>query len=269
MTRKIKYKTVSKELAQMVQPSINSNSRASIGLDQAVGEFFYIPVNQLEPFKNQSRRDFNQEDIEKLAESIKEYGVRQPLTIIKNDESKYEVISGERRLRASKLAGLSKVPCIILKEHNNADAIALIENIHRKDLHPVELGITYSSLLTKNIFINQEQLAQAISVPKSTISECIKYAKLPQEIIDKLISNNIVSRDKLRNLVKANNNHDIDKMRIIVGLDKIQHKNFSIIRVFSSEGTIKVQNTGISKLSKANKKILKHTLSKIIEEIEI
>lgn len=268
MTRKIKYKPVSKELENIVKPTFNSSTRASVGLDQAVGEYYYINTEQLEPFKNQARKSFSYEDIEKLANSIKEYGIRQPLTVIRMPEGKYEVISGERRLRAAKQAGLEKVPCIILKEINKADAIALIENIHRKDLHPIELGEAYKKLIDSKTFDNQEKLAKAISVTKSTVSENIKLSYLPNEVKVQAIEKGVSSRDKLRSLIKAYENQDTKKMFSIVGLAERKQTNFSIIRIMFMGGDIKVQNLGISRLSKKEKAAVKNHLQKLIEQIE-
>ncbi len=267
MARKIKYKPVSKELEHIAKPIFNSATRASVGLDQAVGEYYFINIEQLFPFENQARKKFNTEDIEKLADSIKEYGIRQPLSVIKNPAGQYEVISGERRLRAAKLAGLYKVPCIVMKENKDADAVALIENIHRKDLHPIELGSVYKKLVDTEVFENQDKLGQAISVGKSKVSEYIKLAQLPEEIKQKVLDNNINSREKLRSLIKAYDNNDVTKMRLISGLTTKQQKNFSVIRILSSEGEINVQNSGVLKLSKEGKKQVRVELEKLIKQM--
>ncbi|AVP87931.1 Putative chromosome segregation DNA-binding protein [Candidatus Phycorickettsia trachydisci] len=268
MTRKIRYKPLSKELENIVKPVSNSSTRASIGLEQAVGEYYFINTDQLHPFKNQARRNFNDDEISKLADSIREYGVRQPLSIIKNLEGNYEVVSGERRLRAAKQAGLTKVPCIILKENTDANAIALIENIHRKDLHPIELGVIYRKLIEEKIFENQERLAQAISVAKSTVSEYIKLSNIPEDIKLHLIEKNISSREKLRDISKAYEKGDIEKINSLVGVPNRKHKNFSILRIMSSEGEIKIQNVGLKNLSIEARKKVKNQLQKLIQQID-
>lgn len=268
MTRKIKYKPVSKELENIIKPTLNSSTRASVGLDQAVGEYYFIDTDQLLPFKNQARKSFDKEEITKLASSIKEYGIRQPLSVVKNIDGKYEVISGERRLRASKQVGLNKVPCIILKENKDTNAIALIENIHRKDLHPIELGMAYKKLIEDKVFANQEKLAQAISVAKSTVSEYIKLSNIPENIKLHVIEKNILSRDKLRNILKAYEDNDFKKMESLVGLIGHQHKNFSVLRILSSEGEIKVQDSGVARLSIETRKVVKSQLQRIIQQID-
>lgn len=266
MGRNINYKPISKDLEKMVKPNANSSSRPSLGLEEAVGEFFFIPTEDLIPFRNQARKVFDEEEIKILAESIKKHGIRQPLTV-QPCERKYEVISGERRLRAAKLVGLDKVPCIILKDTVQADAIALIENIHRKDLHPIELGITYKNLLEKDIFLNQNDLAEKISVNKSQVSEYIKYAELGPEVHKIILQNKIFSRDKLRSIVKAHEINDHEKVKEILGITSIKNSNYSILRIISKQGSIQIQEKGLKKLSFNEKKELKEYLIKLIQNL--
>lgn len=266
MARKINYKPVSKELEIMSKPSPAPSTRTSVGLDQVVGEYYFIDVNQLRPFRNQARKSFDEEEITKLADSIKEYGIRQPLTVIKGESRLYEVVSGERRLRAAKRAGLDKVPCIILKDPKDSNSIALIENIHREDLHPIELGSMYKKLIEEKAFKNQDVLASSISVPKSVVSEYIKFANLPEEVRSSAIKQNI-TRDKLRALVKFHESQGNQKVFSAKTLDSTLQDSFSIARINLSRGEIKVQDSGISKLSKQSlqevKKYLQHLIHKI------
>lgn len=266
MTRKIKYKPVSKELEMMVKPRVLASTRQSIGLEEAVGEFYFLYTEDLIPFHNQARKDFSDKELEELSASIKEHGIRQPLTVLKNGE-KYEVVSGERRLRAAKNIGLEKVPCIILKENSNADAIALIENIHRKDLHPIELGVMYHNLLEKNIFNSQNELANKVSVSKGKISEYLKYSDIPNYIQNFIIEQGIVSRDKLREVVKANEEGDIQKVEHIIGMKKTSMSNFSVLRVTSKNGSLFCQKQGIKKLSQDEKAELKKYLAEVLDEM--
>jgi len=266
MIRKIKYKPISKDLEKMVKPNNYSNIRPSLGLEGTVGEFFFISVNDLIPFRSQARILFDEEEILLLAESIKLHGIRQPLTVLFSN-NKYEVISGERRLRAAKLAGINKVPCIVINDSTQADAIALIENIHRKDLHPIELGTTYKNLLDNKIFNSQFELADKISVNKSQVSEYIKYANLNPEIKNHIIQNKILSREKLREVLKANDKGDIDRVKKIIGMTSASKINFSILRITSSNGQMKFQERGIQKLSVTERQELKLYLTKIIKKI--
>jgi len=266
MTRNIRYKPISKDLEKMVKPIHNSHIRASVGLEGSIGEFYYISVDDLVPYHNQSRKIFDEEEINLLAESIKMYGVRQPLTVLSADNNKYEVVSGERRLRAAKQAGLNKVPCIII-DNNQADAIALIENIHRKNLHPLELANTYKNLLEGSIFSSQSELSLKISVAKSHISEYLKYADLPEEIQKQILNNKITSRDRLRKIIKAYENNDNLKVRELVGLSIPVKNNKSLVRVLLVEGKIKIQDKGLINLDKNERIELKKLLVKLIEQL--
>ncbi len=266
MIRKIRYKPVSKDLEKMVKPNSYSNIRPSLGLEGSVGEFFFISVDDLIPFHNQARISFDEEEILLLAESIKLHGVRQPLTVL-FDNGKYEVISGERRLKAAKIIGMNKVPCIVINDATQADAIALVENIHRKDLHPIELGITYKNLLDKKIFSNQSELAEKISVNKSQVSEYIKFADFIPEIQNFIIENKILSRDKLREALKAHDKRDIELVKRIIGMSVAHRVNFSVLRVTFSHGQMKFQGRGVQKLSISAKHELKAYLTKVIEDM--
>lgn len=148
--QKIRYKTPSAGLSSMAAPTQLTAIRSSIGLEGSAGDLYQIKVEFLIPFARQARKVFLQEDIDALAETIKEHGIRQPLTVIKSLESegKYEVVSGERRLRAAIQLGFSKVPCIVLQDASKANEIALIENLHRSDLHPIESAEAFQALIS-------------------------------------------------------------------------------------------------------------------------
>lgn len=265
MGAKIKYKAISKDLEKMAKPNEIPTARSGIGTDAAVGEFFYISVDDLTPFHNQARMVFDEKEISALADSIKENGIRQPLTVLA-DGSKYEVVSGERRLRAAKLAGLAKVPCILVEDKTKIDSIALVENIHRKDLHPVELGVAYKNLLVKGIFKNQAELSEKIAVSKGQVSEYLKYGDLEESVRKYIIEHNIISRDKLREILKAHSSNDNERIRKILGIGGTQNYrgNFSVLRVSFNGGTLETQEKGIKKLTELERFDLKKYLTRLL-----
>lgn len=265
---KIRYKTPSASLTAMASPSELSSVRASIGLENSSGDLYQIKIEQLIPYKNQARKTFNQDEIEALAETIKEHGIRQPLTIINSPthEGKYEVISGERRLRAAILLGLNKVPCLFLNDASKANEVALIENLHRADLHPIEIADVYQSLLTSGACANQQAIAEKVSVSKSMVSEIMKLLVLPQEIRDYLLLNQIRSRDVFRKLLSMDS---IDKMKSFLKIDinparAESMKSVSILRITLSEGQYKIQKKAMNVLNSEQKKLLKEKLLEII-----
>lgn len=134
----------------------------------------------------QPRRTFSEDSIKSLSESIKQYGVLQPLVVIKNGENAYELIAGERRLRASRMAGLSEVPAI-LKENDYDDQkkleVALIENIQRENLNDVDEAIAYRELMDE-FGLSQDEVAVKVGTSRSAVANKIRLLKLPEEIIN-------------------------------------------------------------------------------------
>ena len=135
-----------------------------------------------------------------VAISIKEYGIRQPLTVVNSIEyeGKFEIVSGECRVRAANLIGLDSVTCIIISDYSKAESIAIIENIHRSDLHPVELAKAYNSLLQNNSYSSGVEVAASFGVSKSAFYEALQILKLPEVVQQSLIENRIRSREKIR-----------------------------------------------------------------------
>jgi ParB family transcriptional regulator, chromosome partitioning protein len=141
-----------------------------------------IDINKIEVNPFQPRKEFDEELLQELSESIKELGIIQPITVRIFDGDKYQLISGERRLRASKLAGLTKIPAFIRATDDNAMLeVALVENIHREDLNPIELAISYKRLI-EECNLTQENLGDKIKQKRSTIANYLRLLKLPAEI---------------------------------------------------------------------------------------
>jgi len=141
-----------------------------------------IETNNIEPNPHQPRTDFNKSDLEKLAESIKNFGIIQPLIVSKNNKG-YQLIAGERRLRAAKLINLKKVPAIInnYKEEDIAE-ISLVENIQRQDLNFLDEALAYYSIMNK-FDLSQTDLSKKVGKSQSTIANKLRILKLPEEIL--------------------------------------------------------------------------------------
>ena len=140
--------------------------------------FATIKINQISPNPFQPRTNFNKSELEELAKSISEYGVIQPITVRKIEENKFQIISGERRYRACKLAMVKKIPVYIKEtEDNKMLELALIENIQRQDLDPIEIGISYQKLIDE-LELTQENLANKIGKKRSTISHYLRLLNL-------------------------------------------------------------------------------------------
>ena len=147
-----------------------------------IGQINEIEVSKIERNPFQPRIDFNQEQLYELAASIEELGIIQPITVRKLDEKKYQLISGERRLRASKIAKLQKIPAFI-RVANDQEMLemALVENIQREDLNAIEIALSYQRLITE-IKLTQEECSERVGKNRSTVANFLRLLKLPSEI---------------------------------------------------------------------------------------
>lgn len=153
-----------------------------------------IEINLIKPNTYQPRKVFNQNALLELSQSIKEYGVIQPISVRKNGDRYYELIAGERRLRASQLAGLTEIPAIIVEMNDNESAvIALIENLQRENLNFIEEAEGYYNLIKEHGF-TQEELAQRIGKSQSTIANKLRILRLDDDIKETIINENLTER---------------------------------------------------------------------------
>lgn len=142
-----------------------------------------IKIIDIEPNKNQARKKFNEESIEELAESIKIYGVIQPI-IVKKKDGYYEIVAGERRWRASKKAGLTEIPCIVRDDtERKIKEISLIENIQREDLNPIEKARGFRQLIDE-YGLKQQELADMMGMNRTTVTNCLRILNLDSRVID-------------------------------------------------------------------------------------
>jgi len=149
------------------------------------GDLLTIPVNSIEINPWQPRRVFDDERLAELSESISEKGVIQPLLVRRYDGG-YQLVAGERRLRASRLAGLSEVPCLVVEADDETSLeIALIENLQRENLNPMEEARGYEELLSK-FDLTQEQISQKVGKERSTVANSLRLLKLPPTIQEDL-----------------------------------------------------------------------------------
>ena len=153
-------------------------------------KFFQCPIEMIEPNPYQPRQTFEGEELEDLARSVKEQGILTPLLVSKTEEG-YRLIAGERRWRAAQKAGLARVP-VVVRETTPAQSLelALIENLHRKDLNPIEEAMAYSRLL-ENAGVTQESLAARLGRDRATIANTVRLLKLPTSIQQDLMEDRL------------------------------------------------------------------------------
>lgn len=168
-----------------------AEAKAAEEMDEK-GRILMLKLDLVQPNKEQPRKTFDEEKINELAESIKNYGVLQPLLVQKND-SFYEIIAGERRWRAAKAAGLKEIPAV-LKEYSKQEAmeISLIENVQRADLNPIEEALGYRQLIDE-FGLTQEEIAVRVAKSRTAITNTMRLLKLDEQIQNMLVQGVITS----------------------------------------------------------------------------
>ena len=152
-----------------------------------------LPLHKIEPNPDQPRRDFDPEELEELAESIRTHGVIQPLTVREMPNGYYQIIAGERRWRASRLAGLEEIPAVIIEaDDKKAMELALIENLQRSDLNPVEEANGYDSL-TREYGLTQEEAAARVGKSRPAVANALRLLSLCEGVLDKVRSGELTA----------------------------------------------------------------------------
>lgn len=151
-----------------------------------------LNLDQLSPNPFQPRSDFDQEKLDELAQSIKEHGIIQPI-VVRHIEGKYQIVAGERRWRAAQIAGLEKVP-VVVKEMDDASMMqmALIENVQREDLNPMEEALAYKRLM-EEFELKQDEVASRVGKSRSTVANSVRLLNLPEEVQNLVSQGNISS----------------------------------------------------------------------------
>ena len=193
-----------------------------------------IKISLVDPKRDQPRKYFDKEALEELSASIAENGLLQPILVREYGDGRYQIIAGERRFRASKLAGLTEIPAIVL-EKNDKDAaqIALIENIQREDLNPLEEALAYKSL-AEEYNMTQEELSTKVGKSRSAIANSVRLLDLPEEILT-LVAVGELSAGHARTLLGVKDRDDMIllaqraveedlSVRVLEGLVKLANK---------------------------------------------
>ncbi len=187
---------------------------------RSAGQVLLIPGDKIYPNPNQPRKVFDQSELVNLAISIRMNGILQPITV-RETEQGYELVSGERRLRASKLAGLSSVPCIVVEVNALKSAVfALIENLQRQNLGYFEEALAISKLM-KDFSLSQDEAARRLGKAPSTVSNKLRLLSLSEEAREMLIENSLSERHA-RALLR------LPQEEVIPALEKVIHKKLNV-----------------------------------------
>ncbi len=201
---KTKKSALGRGLSAILESPETDITSSDISGNYVVGAIANIPLEKIESNPFQPRNNFEEESLKDLAISIKEQGIIQPITVRKLGYDKYQLISGERRYKASKIAGLMEIPTFIrvANDHQMLE-MALIENIHREDLNSVDIAISYQRLI-EECKITQEELSDRIGKGRTTIANYIRLLKLPPEI-QKAIKEEKISMGHARAIINIGN----------------------------------------------------------------
>jgi len=216
-------------LSSMIDPTITSlNENIVCELD----------INKIEPNRDQPRKNFDAERLDALKNSIAEMGVILPIIVSKADKSGYHrIIAGERRWRASKLAGLKKIP-VIIRDYDDkaATEVALIENLQREDLDPIEEAKGYKSLID-GFSMTQEEISKKVGKSRSAITNSLRLLNLPDSVIVLLIEGKI-TRGHARAILGASSSEDMSEIaKITVREDLSVRQVEELVKKYSRKGT--------------------------------
>ncbi|MBQ2499488.1 MAG: ParB/RepB/Spo0J family partition protein [Bacteroidales bacterium] len=269
MTTPNKKKGLGRGLDAILQSPETDITSIDISGNYVAGAIAQIEIDKIETNPFQPRTDFDENALNELAESIKNQGVIQPVTVRKMGYDKYQLISGERRLRASKMAGLKTIP-VFIRVANDEQMLemALIENIHRENLNAIEVAISYQRLL-EECQLTQDQLSEKVGKDRSTVSNFLRLLKLPAEI-QIAIRDGYITMGHARALVNIS-----DKTQQLVILKRIIDEDLSVrqVETLTREKqpkkqanvvpeTYKVQANALSKALKMNVKISRDSKGK-------
>ena len=200
-----------------------------------------ISISSIVPNKNQPRKLFEKESLHELSNSIKERGIIQPLIVRKseNQEDKYEIIAGERRWQAAQSAGIHEVPVVIIEADNlKSLELAIIENVQRKDLNPIEEAESYKNLI-QNFGYDHDSVSKFIGKSRSHISNSLRLLSLPEKVLD-MIRNNVITHGHAKILVGLDN--------ALLLAEKIIKKKLSVRQ---AENLVRVFKKGSKKFYKS------------------
>ncbi len=214
-----------------------------------------VPVFKIKANPNQPRREFSPEALQELADSIRQIGIIQPITLRLMEDGSYQIIAGERRWRASQMAGLTTIPAYIrTADDENMMQMALVENIQREDLNAIEIALAYQSLIEK-YSLTQDKLSEKVGKKRATVANCLRLLKLPAQV-QMALKNKEIDQGHARALL------GLDKPSLQVKLfNEIREKGYSVRQV---EEMVKALNNG--ETLKSGRHTLRGTGSKRLPE---
>lgn len=251
--------------ALLKDPDNDIQSASDKNADKVVGNIVELDLNAIEVNPFQPRSHFNDEALKELATSIRELGVIQPITVRKLDFNKFQLVSGERRFRASKLIGLETIPAYIrIANDQESLEMALVENIQRQDLDPIEIALSYQRLIDE-IQLTQEKLSDRVGKKRSTIANYLRLLKL-DPIIQTGIRDGFASMGHGRTLVNIDKKEDqIAIYEKIVGQNLSVRDTEKMVKAYQQGGTVSEKKLPVTPdfIKGAKDALIDHLSSKV------
>ncbi|MDO6675967.1 ParB family chromosome partitioning protein [Tenacibaculum gallaicum] len=257
MAKATKKQALGRGLSALLKETAEVNSAEDKNADKLVGNILEIDINSIDVNPYQPRTYFDEEALRELASSIKELGVIQPITVRKLSSDKFQLVSGERRFRASKLIGNKTVPAYIrLANDQEMLEMALVENIQRKNLDPIEVALSYQRLIDE-IQLTQEELSTRVGKKRSTVTNYLRLLKL-DPIIQTGMRDGFISMGHGRALINVDSNSDQLNIYEKIVRDKLSVRQTEEL----------VKNLKAGKVAKAvKKKPLPNYISESVKDI--
>jgi ParB family chromosome partitioning protein len=239
MAKATKKQALGRGLSALLKdPENDITSVSDKNADKVVGNIVELAIDTIEVNPFQPRTNFNEETLRELASSIKELGVIQPITVRKLGFEKFQLVSGERRFRASKLVGLETIPAYVrIANDQESLEMALVENIQRADLDPIEIALSYQRLIDE-ISLTQEQMSQRVGKKRSTIANYLRLLKL-DPIIQTGMRDGFLSMGHGRALVNIENTNDqLEIYETIVSKSLSVRDTEALVKNYKKDNTI-------------------------------
>lgn len=260
-------------------PNLNENESGPNGevknpfieAKNPVNTIVHVPVNQIRPNPNQPRKEFDEVRLQELSDSIVQHGLIQPITVRHLGSNRYELISGERRLRASKMAGLETIPAYV-REINDNDSIvlALIENVQREDLNAIEVALGYQQLIDE-FALTQEEVAKKVGKNRSTVANMLRLLNLPA-FIQSALKQGKISTGHARSLLSIDD-EKLQKALLQKAIDEdlsVRQMEDAVRKVQQSQKEKKVKpKTAVDEHSIHLEAITKRLRSKLSTKVEL
>ena len=252
MTKPAKKQSLGRGISAIFgnSPEATISSINDKNADKIVGNIIELELDLIETNPFQPRTSFNEEELQGLASSIEELGVVQPITVRKLEEgNKYQLISGERRFRASKLAGLKTIPAYIrIADDNDSLTMALVENIQRQDLDPIEIALSYQQLI-EQVNLTQDQMSKRVGKKRSTITNYLRLLKLAP-IVQTGIRDGFISMGHGRAIIPIENPEQQAEVYERIIADNLSVRDTEeLVRRIQNPETTEVANVSLPKNS--------------------